>query len=81
MANHYMTYGGKRLDVGPDSLKLLLTVTREFRAALLYDSIQTLADADGPRLRRLLKQAARDHQVARLTKEVREILSATKSKS
>ena len=81
MASHYMTYGGRRLDVGPDSLKLLLTATREFRTALLYDSIQALADADGPRLRRLLDRAAREHHVARITKEVREILNAAKSKS
>ncbi len=81
MANNCMTYGGKRLDVGPDSLKLLLTATREFRTALLYDSIEALADADGPRLRRLLDRAAREHHVARITKEVREILNATKSKS
>ena len=82
MTNHYITYGGKRLDVGPDSLKLLLTATREFRTALLYDSIQALANADGPRLRRLLdRAAAKEHHVARITKEAREILNAAKSKS
>lgn len=81
MTNQYMTYGGKRLDVGPDSLKLLLSAIREFRTALLYDSIQAIADADGPCLRRLLDRAAREHRLARITKEVSEMLNATESKS
>ena len=81
MTNQYMTYGGKRLDVGPDSLKLLLAAIREFRTALLYDSIQAIADADGPCLRRLLDRTAREHRLARITKEVSEMLNATESKS
>lgn len=81
MTNQYITYGGKRLDVGPDSLKLLLTAIREFKTALLYDSIQAIADVDGPCLIRLLDRAAKEHHIARITKEVSEMLSATESKS
>lgn len=79
ITNQYITYGSKRLDVGPDSLNLLLTAKREFRTALLYDSIQTIAD--GPYLRRLLERAAREHHTARITKEVRKMLSGTEYKS
>lgn len=81
MTNQYMTYGGKRLDVGSDSLKLLLSAIREFRTALLYDSIQTIADVDGPSLKRLLDRAAREHHLARSTKELSEMLNATGPKS
>jgi hypothetical protein len=81
MAGHHMTYGGKRLDVGPDSLKLLLTATREFRTALLYDSVQALVDADQASLSLLLHRAASDHRLDRITKEVRESMNASKSKS
>lgn len=81
MSNQYMTYGGKRLDVGPDSLKLLLTAIREFRTALLYDSIQTIADADGPSLKHLLDRAAKEYHLARITKELSEMLNANVPKS
>ncbi len=69
MAGHHMTYGGKRLDVGPDSLQLLLTATREFRTALLYDSVQALVDADPASLELLLHRAASDHHLARIQRK------------
>ncbi|MCH9050948.1 MAG: hypothetical protein IIA72_07690 [Proteobacteria bacterium] len=78
MAGHHMTFGGKRLDVGPDSLKLLLTATREFRTALLYDSVQALVDADAASLELLLHRAASAHHVARITKKARESLIAAR---
>lgn len=80
LRNQCITYGGKRLDVGPDSLKLLVSAIHEFRAALLYDSIEAIAKVNEPCLKRLLDRAAREHHIAHMRRQVSKMLNATKLK-
>jgi hypothetical protein len=68
MRNDFLTYGGKRLDVGPKSMRLLNEIVAEIRLAVLYDSLEALAISDRPRLVRLLQRAARETHTARLIK-------------
>lgn len=74
MANNSMTYGGMSVDIGPNSLTLLIDLWTELRAALLYDAVEALAGADLESLRRLLHRAASDLHLARLTKQTMKML-------
>jgi len=74
MASEFMTYGGRRLDVGPDSIRLLKRIVEQFQLAVLYDSLEALGTRDQGRLSRLLSRAARDVRDERVTKEVKRTL-------
>ncbi len=70
MANQYLTYGGRRLDIGPDSIRLLKTIRDEFFTAVLYDSLETLAMENQSRLSHLLNVAASRVYIARTTRKI-----------
>jgi len=74
MANQYLTYGGRRIDIGPDSVRLLKTIRDEFFTGVLFDSIEVLAQEDPSRLSHLFKRAVAEVQVARTTRKVKNIL-------
>ena len=75
MRNEFLTYGGRKLDVGSNSSRLLKQIVGQFQLAVLYDSLEALETTDEPRLVRLLKRAARDVQNARTTNQVKRMLS------
>jgi len=70
MIGEHVTYGGRKLDVGPASIRLLQTIANELRTALLFDGIETLATADANRLSFLIQRAASNIQIARVTRAV-----------
>lgn len=74
MANQYLTYGGRRIDIGPDSIRLLKTIHDEFFTAILFDSIEVLAKVDQSCLSLLFKGAVSKVRVARTTRKVQNIL-------
>lgn len=74
MANQYLKYGGRRIDIGPDSIRLLKAFHDEFFTAILYDSIESLASNDERQLLRLVKRVASKVRVARETKKVEKML-------
>jgi hypothetical protein len=74
MANQYLTYGGRRLDIGPDSIRLLKTIRDEFFTAVLLDSLEAVAKLNESRLSDLLKRAAAKVHVARTTTRVKRML-------
>ena len=71
MRNDFLTYGGKRLDVGPKSMCLLNEIVAQIRLAVLYDSMESLKSTDEHRLVRLLRRAHRDVQAARMIKSLK----------
>ena len=75
MTNEFLTYGGQKLDVGPNSIRLLKEIVSQFQLAVLYDSLEALETIDKPRLVRLLNRAARDAHIARTTSQVKRMLS------
>ena len=81
MSAKYLTYGGGRLDIGPDSLRLLRSFRDEFLEALLYDSLETVANNDQRKFSVLLAMAAQRVHVARATRKVREMLEGRTQQS
>ena len=77
MAGQFMTFGGRRIDVGPKSAELLCAIVAEFRAALLFDSVEALAAADPNRALALLRRAASRVQMARVMKQVASLVGPT----
>ncbi len=75
MTNEFLTYGGRKLDVGPNSIRLLKEIVGKFQLAVLYDSLEALETTDEPRLVNLLKRAARDVHIARTTNQAKRMLS------
>ncbi len=74
MRNEFLTYGGRKLDVGSNSIRLLKEIVGQVQLAVLYDSLEALKTTDEPRLVRLLKRAARDVHIARTTNQVKKML-------
>jgi len=74
MANNYITYGGRQLDIGPNSIRLLKTIHDEFFLAILYDSLEELATSNQNRLSDLLHAAASKVQVARTTRKIKKLI-------
>jgi hypothetical protein len=68
MLNEHITYGGRKLNVGPDSIRLLQTIVAELREAVLFDAIDILAIANVDRLSDLCSLAASDIQIAKITR-------------
>ena len=71
MANEHVTYGGRKLDVGPASIRLLKTIVSELRRAILFDAIEGLAMEDSQRLEDLLQCAQSDMQIRKIMKATR----------
>lgn len=71
MMNEHVTYGGRKLDVGPASLVLLQTIVAGLRAAILFDAVEALGTADNERLADLVQRAASNVQIARIMKATR----------
>jgi len=65
MRNEFLTYGGNRLDIGPDSVRLLKEIVSRFQRALLHDSLEALQTTSPGDLSRLLGRAARRVRTAR----------------
>ena len=65
----FLTYGGRKINIGPKSLALLKAMVNEFRMALLFDCVGELHKADPNRLTILLRRAAQDANLARVTKQ------------
>jgi hypothetical protein len=74
MLNQYLTYGGRKLDIGTDSIRLLKTIHEEFLLATLYDSLEELATTNRSRLSDLFNAAASKVHVARTTRKVKRML-------
>ncbi len=70
------TYGGRRVDIGPESLRLLKTTYDEFITALFFDSIEVLAEKDEVRLSHLLSAAASKVHIGQTTSNVTRLLKA-----
>jgi hypothetical protein len=68
IAGENMTFGGQQFDIGPRSVALLQAIVLEFRTAVLFDSLDLLAEVDPNRLKHHLQQAARDRMISRLMK-------------
>lgn len=71
MVNEHVTYGGRKLDVGPASILLLKTIVSELRRAILFDAIEVLATKDSQRLGHLLRRAQSDIQIRKIMKATR----------
>lgn len=78
MSNDNLTYGGRSIDIGPDSLRLLKTIHDEFLTGVLFDSIDVLAKHDDNCLSRLLTTAEHEVNTARMTKKVTRMLVGKK---
>ena len=68
MINENVTYGGRKLDVGPNSIRLLQTIVAEFRTAILFDAVEILFAANPESLFDLLQRAVSDIQNAKVTR-------------
>jgi hypothetical protein len=69
MAGHFLTYGGRKIDVGPASALLLRAIVTEFRSALLFDSVEALATVEPNQISTLLRRAGSRIHVARVAKQ------------
>jgi hypothetical protein len=68
MINENVTYGGRKLDVGPNSIRLLQTIVAEFRTAILFDAVEILATANPKCLFNLLQRAVSDIEITKVTR-------------
>jgi hypothetical protein len=75
MTGTFVTYGGRRVDIGPASVRLLRAIVSEFRTAVLFDSIEAVAAADRARAVGLLRRAASQVQVARVMRYVGKLIT------
>src|SRR5712692_1475572 len=58
ISHQYATFGGHRVDVGLRSIRLLENIVDEFREALLFDALESLATTNVDRLSHLLRRAS-----------------------
>ncbi len=70
MAGQFFTYGGRKINVGPGSVRLLQAIVAEFRTALLFDSVENLAAVEPDRAVTLLRRAESRVHLARVMKQV-----------
>jgi hypothetical protein len=70
ISGHFLTYGSRRLDVGPASAVLLRSIVNEFRTVLLFDSVEALAAAEPNQLLALFRGAGSRVYVARIAKAI-----------
>ncbi|MCZ6480326.1 MAG: hypothetical protein O6929_07985 [candidate division NC10 bacterium] len=76
MAGQFLTYGGRKIDVGPASVRLLRAIVAEFQAALLFDSLEAIAAAEPNRAVVLLQRAGSQVQLTRMVKQVEGLLGS-----
>ena len=74
MANQHLTYGGGRVDIGPDSMRLMKTIHDEFIDAVLFDSLDVLLKADKASLAHLLRAEESKVHINRTTGKVTRML-------
>ena len=74
MRNEFLTYGGRKLDIGPNSIRLLKEIVAQLQLAVLYDSLEALETTEPRCLSRLLRRAVQEVSVARDTKKVMRML-------
>jgi hypothetical protein len=77
MAGYFLTYGGRKIDVGPASLLLLRAIVTEFRTALLFDSVEALAAADPNQALTLLRGAGSRVHLAHVAKEFERLFGSS----
>lgn len=77
MAGHLLTYGGRKIDVGPASALLLRAIVAEFRVALLFDSVEALAAAEPNHALALLRRAGSRVHLARVLKQVERLFGSS----
>jgi hypothetical protein len=70
MSGDFLTYGGRKLDIGPASVRLLTRIVGEFRTALLFDSVEVLAAANVNQLSLLVQRAASHVHIAQIAKKL-----------
>ena len=71
MSGDFATIGGDRVDVGKASVRLLAMIVSEFKTAVLFDALTSLAAKDPNSAARLIQAAARDVGLARIMRAVR----------
>lgn len=76
MAGHFLTYGGRKIDVGPASALLLRAIVTQFRAALLFDSVEALAAAEPNQVFTLLRRAGSRVYLARVAEQFEKLLGS-----
>lgn len=69
MINENVTYGGRKFDIGPNSICLLQTIVAEFHTAILFDAVEVLFSVNPERLSDLLRRAVSDIQIAKVTRD------------
>ena len=81
MANQFVTFGGRQVDVGPENMRQLRDMVGEFHRALLVDTMEALAASDQARLRAQLQRASSDAVVARTIRQVARFLKPSTPKT
>lgn len=71
MFGDFASIGGDRVDVGKASLRLLSLMVSEFKRAILFDPLTSLADTDPTSVARVIRNAARDVGLARTMRQIR----------
>ena len=75
MTGQFLTYGGRRLDVGPKSVRLLRSILTEFRSALIFDSFEALAESQPNLAVALLRRARSRVQLARVMRRIGNVMA------
>ena len=73
MTGEHVTYGGRKLDIGPASIRLLQTIVAELHTAILFDSVEALATADPDRLSFLIQRTASNIQIAKARRAIQNV--------
>jgi hypothetical protein len=81
MANQFVTFGGRQVDVGPESMRQLRDLVGDFHRALLVDTMEALAASDQARLRAQLQRASSNAVVARTIRQVTRFLKPSNPKT
>jgi len=64
------TFGGRKTNVGPQSVRILQAFVTEFQKAVLYDSLEAIAAAEPDRADAIVRQAASSVRIRRLTRKI-----------
>lgn len=76
MTNHHLTFGGRRVDIGPQSLSLLGIIRNDLFAAVLYDSLESLACHNEERFYLLLQKTESKVHTDRTIRKIKKLLKA-----
>ena len=72
MTNRYLTFGGCRVDIGPNSMLLLKAFRDDLYDAVLFDSAEVLSQGASERFSALLRAAASTVHLRRVAKRVKD---------